>query len=141
MTLDVSLEGIAALAGFFVLVWELRRGVRQMRFQAVLEIYKTNRELIQLALDDPDLMAVLEGREEVDSTKERRYLQMWLNQMTMVYLGWRNRFLPRSSWEGLRRDIQESSQSPNVRKLWNQLSPYYDEEFQKFMTEMIDKSD
>ncbi len=98
------LEGIAASLAFFVLLWELNRNLRQRRYEAVMTIYAANRELIQMALDDPDLMAVLNGQEDVDTAKERRYVQLWVNHMEMIHQGWRKSFLTRSSWRSLERD-------------------------------------
>lgn len=130
-----ALEGVVSLATLIVLLWQIGMLLRQLRFNAVLQIYDINRDLIGRALGDADLRNLLEGEAIADVSKEKRYYQLWINQIQLIYLGWRSHFLPRSSWIGLRKDIGDFAALPRFDSHWTKMAQYYPEEFRKFVEE------
>ncbi|WP_269537084.1 DUF6082 family protein [Cerasicoccus fimbriatus] len=136
MTLDwlaSNLEGVAATLGFPLILWQLWRNHRQRQFEAGMNIYAVNRELVQMAMHDPELMKVLTGESSADMPKERHYAQLWLNHMEIIHHGGRKGFLSRSSWQSLQQDIRESLNRPNIRRHWDEKADYYPAEFRNFI--------
>ncbi|GHB93335.1 hypothetical protein GCM10007047_05890 [Cerasicoccus arenae] len=130
-----ALEGVASLATLLVLLWQIGMLLRQLRFNAVLHIYDINRDLIGRALDDPDLRKVLDGEQIADASKEKRYFQLWINQIKLIHLGWRSRFLPRTSWPSLQKDIGDFTSLPRFQTNWKEVSQYYSGDFREFLEE------
>lgn len=86
MTLDQSIALFSATVSCVGLVFvglQLRDGTRQQRSQSLVEIYGMNRELISLGFTHPQLFDVLAGK-NTDPGLERRYLQLWFNQYSLV---------------------------------------------------------
>jgi hypothetical protein len=73
----------------------------------VVKLYDINRELISFAISHPPLLNVLEDEKIANPLAEKRYLQLWLNQLTTATMSrksnksvkhWRSTKRPRTGW-------------------------------------------
>lgn len=81
---------VSAGSAFFTLVTavfvliQVRLFRRQLKFEVLLQIKTINRELLLLGFDRPELFDVING-EGKGTEAEKRYLQLWLNQIDLIY--------------------------------------------------------
>lgn len=136
-----GLEGIASTAALIALLWQLRLVLRQMRYGAVMHLFEVNRTLVGRALDDAELLDAMTGQKGEVSLKDRLFIQQWFNQMHLTFLGKRNRFLPRSMHASLMADMGDFVSKPQIREAWKASATFYPDDFRKFMTELMEKSD
>ncbi|KAF0095638.1 MAG: hypothetical protein E1N59_1133 [Puniceicoccaceae bacterium 5H] len=116
---------------------QLRYLVRQMRFDAFLEIQEATRELIQLGFDHPDLLAVLEQSKTRRKARERKYAQLWLNQLNLAFAAYRQKHVPRDLWRSFETNIRAFVQADLLRSHWPSLKPFYPSAFQAFLDKAV----
>src|SRR5437016_6124612 len=100
-TLNLVISGAAlfvSLATFLFVVVQVRAYLRQLRFDSLSRILETNRELLVIGFEHPDLLSVLEGEPLQDSRRQKRYLQLWINQMNMMWIAQQNGMIDRTTW-------------------------------------------
>lgn len=142
MTLDQSIALFAAIVSFVGLVFvglQLREATKQQRSQSLVKIYDINRELISLGFDHPLLFMILQDGHGVDPVWERRYLQLWLNQFSLIHSYLRNSMFEPELKDSLERDIEDFFKMKNARKHWHEHGAFYPPSFQFFANEVIKK--
>lgn len=90
--------------------------------------------LILTALDDPDLLAAISG-DSIEDQKRRRYLQLWLNHVEMIYR--QRQFFDRAHWQGTVNDIRDFMGMSAIRVHWLRYQHFYAEDFRSFMEKEI----
>ena len=109
----------------------------QLRLDALIRLKDINRELLVLGFTHPELFEVLNGN-AIDPEKEKRYLQLWLNQIDVIWHGLKSNLFTKDYEAGLRRDISDMFQLESMRKHWNIASVYYSRGFVKYINRIID---
>lgn len=142
MTLDhfVALFSAAiSFAGLWLVVLQLRDSNRQKESESLVELYDINRQLLSLGFSHPQLFEILEDTKNADPLWERRYLQMWLNQLSLSHA-----FLQRSVWqpelkESLERNLADFLTLRNMQRHWRHYGPFYPASFQKCVNDLLKK--
>ncbi len=137
MSLDHWVSLVSAgisFVGLLLVVWQLRDGSHRREAESLVEIFDINRELLSLGFSHPELLEVLDGK-SADPVRERRYLQLWLNQLSLIHAYLRRSVFDEELETWLERDVADFMMLPNVRRHWEAHGAYYPESFR----EMVDR--
>ena len=144
MALDhyVSLfSATISFAGLVLVVLQLRDGTKQRQSQSLVEIYDINRELLSLGFAHPQLFAVMVDAKNVDPMCERYYLQMWLNQFSLIHAYLKQSVFKGELKDSLIRDLSDFFTHENMQRHWRQHGEFYPESFQKLVNGIIKKNE
>jgi hypothetical protein len=81
-------SALLSFVGLILVVIQFRRATTQREAESLVKLADINRELLSLGFDHPQLFPILEDSPKVDPVLERRYLQLWLNQLRCRAPGW-----------------------------------------------------
>ncbi len=108
-----------------------------MELQSFIDIYGDNREIIGLGFHDPELFKILNDAKGTEPEKERRYLQIWLNQIIVIDARLRasqdESVITAELKDGLKREIADFFAMENMREHWRKRGSFYPASFQKFI--------
>ena len=122
-----------AFAGFVVVIYQLRRGTKQRELDSLVRLYDINRQLITLGFSNRELFSILADADDADRTLERRYLQLWLNQFSLIYACMSYSVFQRELEDSLLRDVAEFMTMENMRRHWRHHGSFYPVSFQRFI--------
>ena len=132
--LFVAIVGIGFTLGQLVL---LRR---QLKLDALIRIMDSNREIVALGFEHPTVWAAIDGSTEAgvthDTTEQRRYLQLWMNHMQVMWMARRLALVSGLEWAAYRRDMTESLRAPSLRAHWDEVARFYPLDFQRLITDL-----
>ena len=133
---------IAIIIGSFVF-FQLRYYIRQLKLSSLSEIVRTNRELITLGINNPDLFRdlivgsrMINNKADFDPKMEikTRYCQLWINQAYFLWEAHKLGLYTKDNWEANRRDIVETLfESEEFKKRWQKVEKYYPKDFGEFV--------
>ncbi len=126
-----------SFVGLLLVAWQLRDGNRQQELASLVEIYDINRELISLGFSHPQLFAILRDTKDADLIWERRYLQMWLNQLSLIHSYLRRSVYDAELKECLERSIADFMMMENMRGHWEKYYQFYPVSFQKSVNDCL----
>ena len=126
-----------ALAGFVVVIFQLRRGTKQRELDSLVRLYDINRQLITLGFSNRELFSILADAEDADRTSERRYLQLWLNQFSLIHSYMSSSVFKRELEDSLLRDVAEFMTMENMRRHWRHHGSFYPLSFQRFIGDIL----
>ena len=144
MSLDhfVSVFSAAiAFVGLFLVAVQMRNATRQREADSLVRIYDTNRELLSLGFSHPPLFAILQDAEDVDPVWERRYLQLWLNHLSLLHFYLKRSVFHAELVDSETRALAEFMTFRNMRRHWQENGEFYPESFQKRVNAMIEKGE
>ncbi len=130
LTSCVLLAGLANLRLSRLQLKELRR---QRTLDLNAKINDVNRDLLSKALDDVDLESCLQGKFIENPEKQARYIQMWLNQALLMWIGRDSGLIQDDSWYSLERDIRRFVNLEPVKEHWQKVAPFYPPKFANFV--------
>ncbi len=125
-----------AFSSFSVAYVQMKLFNRQIRLDCLIRITAVNREILSLGFNDPELFRVLNG-DRIDSEKEKRYLQLWLNQIENIWQAQQSQLFQRDHFRALRRDIADMFQLKSMQEHWRKTSQYYSVGFCLFIDQII----
>jgi hypothetical protein len=128
-----------AFAGFLLVILQLRRGTKQRELDSLVKIYDINRQLITLGFSHPQLFAVLQDSTSPDPVWEKHYLQLWLNQLSLVHSYMYESIFKREIKDSLIRDLSDFMVMDNMQRHWLRYKTAYSAPFQKFVDGIIEK--
>ncbi len=127
----------AALAGIGLTLVQLHFFRRQLQLEALIQIMDSNREIVSLGFEHPDLWHALEAADgsllAEEAATRRRYLQLWTNHMQVIWAAWRLGLVSGSEWQAYRLDLAEFLRSPALQAHWASVARYYPREFQRLV--------
>ena len=130
----VSLSSaLISFAGLLLVAWQLRDGNRQQELASLVEIYDINRELISLGFSHPQLFAILADTNDADLVWERRYLQLWLNQLSLIHSYLKRSVYDTELKECLARSVADFMLMENMRSHWEKYRQFYPASFQRMV--------
>jgi hypothetical protein len=150
----ISLDTIFTVAGLvlsfiglrFVAI-QIRGANRQQevanherKIESQIRMHEINRELISMGFDKPELFEVLNDTGKVDHEVERRYLQLWLNQLSMFYSLKTAGDMQKDFAESCDRDLRNMFKKANMRRHWKDVEAYYPVSFQNAVNAIIDET-
>ena len=129
--LFVALVGMAFTLAQLVL---LRR---QLKLDALIRIMDSNRAIVTLGFEHPAVWTVLERTSPdpgpTEGSAARRYLQLWVNHMLILWMAWRLGLVSGGEWEAYRLDMTEFLRAPSLRAHWVRVSRFYPRKFQELI--------
>lgn len=144
MTMDqwVSiLSSLIAFSGLLLVALQIRNGIKQRWMESALAIFDTNRDLLTLGFSHPKLFEILNDAPQADPEWEKRYLQLWLNHLTVVHTILKHGGFDDDFREGLELDIADTLAAGNMQKHWLRVGKFYPASFQKRVNAIIAKLD
>jgi hypothetical protein len=135
--LKVTLDNLLAVAGLVFVALQMRDGNKQSKLESQIQLQGINRELIAMGFSKPELFEVMHGTGKVDATLERRYLQLWLNQLSLFHSLKMEGALQKDYEESCERDLRDMLELPNMRRHWQTYGKYYPTSFQKSVNDIL----
>lgn len=129
---------LVALAGLVITLIQLSWLRRQLQLDALLRIMDSNRALVALGFDHPQLWTLLEDAPAVGSEVQvrRRYLQLWLNHMQILWTAWRLGVVSGLEWQAFERDMRDSLKTRCLQEHWKQVAGYYPKGFGRLIAQL-----
>jgi hypothetical protein len=140
MTLDeyVSIiSALIALAGLLFVAKQLHDANSQTKLASQIQLYDITRELLSLGFSNPVLFEVLTDKKGVNPVLEQRYLQMWLNQLSLIHSFQRRGAFEADVQESFDRDLRDVFGMSNMRRHWQKFGKYYPASFQAYVNTII----
>ena len=127
--------GSVALA-FMSFAVQLFLNRQQTKAEALIKICEGNRELIGLGFSQTKLLTIFGGDDE-EGELRRRYCQLWLNQVELMFRLKRPMAFASAQWHGTLRDMRDFMGVPVMRSHWQSHREFYGEDFQQFVEEVL----
>ena len=124
---------LISFASILLVVLQLRGHLRQRKVESLIHVYDITRELISLGFDHPELFDILADNGDADPVRERRYLQLWLNQSALIFMIHRHGLFERELEASLSRELREFMGQENMRVHWRRQRLYYPKSFRRFV--------
>jgi hypothetical protein len=144
MTLDQSIALFAACATFGSLIFvglQLRDATRQRASDSLVKILDINRELITLGFSHPQLFEILADAKNTHPAWTQRYLQLFLNQFSLVFFYLKHSVSPKEVIVNWELDVADSMTKSNMRKHWQEFGRLYPASFQAYVNAILKKKD
>lgn len=120
-----AVSALFSFISLLLVVLQLRQNTEQRRLESVLSIYDVNRHLIALGFENPELFKVLQDGTDIDPTMERRYLQLWLNQIAIIHFLESRGLIAPELGEGFNADIAGFLAMENMQRHWQRHKRLY----------------
>jgi hypothetical protein len=140
MTIDqwVALfSASTSFAGLFLVVLQLRDTAKKGSLESLVQIYDVNRQLLSLGFSHPQLFNILVDATNVDPEWERRYLQLWLNQLSLIHSYLKHGEFDREFNDGLKREIADLMTLRNMQRHWKCHGEFYPPSFQALVNDIL----
>lgn len=136
--LGVSLVALAAsvISVLYVYV-QVKTHKRQQQMDFHIRLIEINRELLNMGFEHPELLTLLRGEEIGDKDKQTRFIQMWVNQSLIMWMGKEHGIIGDDAWYSLRKDIATFVNRPPMKAHWQEVAPYYIPAFANFMNGLV----
>lgn len=138
------IAGLAIVISLFVMFLNGRQVSllnRQLQLDSLIKISDANREIISLGFEKPGLWSIIDDSAGILDSKgaeqRKKYLQLWFNQMHIIWKAWRLDLLDQDEWIACRADIVDSLQLRALRSHWSEVEEYYPRGFRKFLNSII----
>ena len=144
MSLDhwVSLfSTVIAFIGLLLVVKQLRDGTRQRETESLVELYDINRQLLSLGFSHPQLLDILNDAKDADPAWEQRYLQLWLNQLSLSYTYMQRSEIQAELRESMERNLVDFMTMDNMQRHWHRYGAFYPTSFQTCVNDILKKGE
>ena len=132
--LFVAVVGIGFTLGQLVL---LRR---QLKLDALIQIMDSNRAIVALGFEHPAVWVALDSSTapgvDAEVPLQRRYLQLLMNHMQIMWMAWRLGLVSGLEWAAYRLDMTESLRAPSMQAHWVKVARFYPEGFRRLIEEL-----
>jgi hypothetical protein len=132
----MSIDHFFTLIGLLAVAWQIRVARQQRQSASLLEIYDINRQLLILGFSNAELFAILNGK-NADPETERRYLQLWLNQLSLIHAYLRRSAVDADLADSLKREVTDFMEQPNMQKHWKLYGALYPDSFQRMVETIV----
>lgn len=130
----------AAAAGIALTLAQLGLFRRQLKLDALIKIMDSNRQIVSLGFEHPDVWSSLEGETSALQVEEamarRRYLQLWTNHMQIMWAAQQLGLVSEGEWQAYRQDLSEFLRSPSLQEHWRNVARFYPEGFRELVSEL-----
>jgi hypothetical protein len=139
---DVANVGglFAAVVGISFTLLQLLMLRRQLKLDALIRIMDSNRAIVALGFEHPVVWGAMEeGTATVlgdEALLHRRYRQLWMNHMQIMWSAWRLGLVSGFEWEAYRQDMADFLRARSLRMHWRQVSRFYPLGFRRLITEL-----
>ena len=144
MSLDhyVSLfsAGISFVGLLFVAV-QLRDATKQRELESLVELYDINRQLMAFGFEHPMLFEILEDRPIANPLWQKRYLQLWLNQLSLSHSFLRHSVVQTELQDELSRNLVDFLGMKLMQQHWQEYGSFYPDSFQQRVNDILKKKE
>jgi hypothetical protein len=130
---------VISFAGLLLVALQIRDSTKQRESDSLVELYDINRQLLSLGFSHPVLLQILEDKKTTDPLMEKRYLQLWLNQLSLSFAYLQRSVAQPELRESLERNLVDFMTMENMRRQWQQYGSFYPASFQKSVNEILEK--
>ena len=130
-----------SFAALLLVVLQLRQTTRQQELSSLVDIYDINRELISLGFSHPQHFAILQDSNVTDPVWERRYLQLWLNQLSLIHSFLKRSVVDEDLSQSLRHNLADFMTLENMRRHWEKNRSFYPVSFQTLVNDILKKGE
>jgi hypothetical protein len=130
---------LVASVGIVITITQLVLLRRQLKLDTLIKITDSNREIVAIGMSHPQLWPGIEGEDESCSGEfeaQRRYLQLWINHMQLMWGAWRLGVISREEWNAYRLDMADLLHLPSSRDHWERVARFYPKRFRRFIAEL-----
>lgn len=124
-------------AGLLAVALQIRASTIQGRLDTLCKSLDVNRQLLSLGFSHPRLFDILNDTPNVDPEWEKRYLQLWLNHLSLVHAFLKNGGFDPEFQDSLMKDIGYLLANQNMQRHWPRHAQYYPPSFQKLLNGML----
>lgn len=142
MSLDHGVALFSAFisfAGLLLVALQLRDSTKQRESESLVELYDINRQLLSLGFSHPSLFQILEDTKTADSLWEKRYLQLWFNQLSLTYTYMLRSVIQPELKESLERNVADFMLMQNAQTHWRRYGTFYPASFQNYVSQILKK--
>ena len=140
--LTVAFAGIGSAVSSIGLIFvaiQLRDSNRQRETESIVKLYDVNRELITLGFSHPTLFLIMEDEPIADALVQKRYLQLWLNQLSLMHTFLQHAVVRTELQEELHRNLADFLSLENMQRHWTEYGMFYPNSFQKRVNAILEK--
>ena len=134
-----------ALAGISFTLVQLGMLRRQLKLDALIRIMDSNRAIVALGFDHPVVWAAMEAQTGTvladEALAHRRYRQLWMNHMQIMWTAWRLGLVSGFEWEAYRQDMTDFLRARSLRAHWAKVSRFYPKGFRQLIAELSHPKD
>ncbi len=112
---------------------------RQLQVDIRSRIAAVNRELLSLAFQDEELFRLFENQPLNNKSKQRHYIQMWLNHIFLMWDARQQQLLLESEWYADTKDISDFLSIETVGKHWEEVRSFYPPDFVAFVATLTNQ--
>jgi hypothetical protein len=134
-------SAVISFVGLLLVALQLRDATKQRESDSLVKVYDINRQLLNLGFSHPSLFEILEDKKHANPLWERRYLQLWLNQLSLSHSFLKRSMLEPEFKESFDRNLADFMTLENMQKHWQQFGRFYPTSFQKYVDEMLEKTE
>ncbi len=140
---DVANVGglFAAVVGISFTLLQLLMLRRQLKLDALIRIMDSNRAIVALGFEHPVVWGAMEEETATalgdEALLHRRYRQLWMNHMQIMWSAWRLGLVAGRDWQAYRQDMTEFLRVKALQDHWGRVSRFYPEGFQRLVGELL----
>lgn len=131
---------LVAAVGILITLAQLVLLRRQLRLDTLIKIIDSNRAIVSVGIDHPDVWPTLEENRQdslaARAEVRRHYLQLWINHMQLMWGAWRLGVVSREEWNVYRLDMADLLQLPSSREHWDRVARFYPGNFRRFIAQV-----
>ena len=132
---------LVAIIGIWLTLSQLVLLRRQLRLDSLIKIVDSNRALVSIGFEYPVVWSALDSTSGTvlaeEARAQKRYVQLWLNHMQVMWGAWRAKLISKSEWEAYRLDMVEGFRGQALQENWKELVKFYPPEFAKLISEIV----
>lgn len=132
---------ICSFIGLMFVALQIRDATRQRETESIVKLYDANRQLLSLGFEHPALLKILEDKKIADPVMQKRYLQMWLNQLSQMHLFQQRSVVHGELQDELRRNLEDFMSMDLMRKHWHEYGSFYPQSFQRYVNDILKKDE
>ena len=125
---------IISCGGLFYVIQQVRLLKRQLQVDFKSRAAAVNRELLGLAFNNPELFLLFEDKPLQSKSKQRHYIQMWLNHISLMWDARQQKLLSDAEWYSDTKDIADFFSIEIVRTHWEEVKSFYPPDFVGFIS-------
>lgn len=137
----ISLLALAvSLSTLWYLIVQVRAYTKQLKLDSLIKISEINREILSLGFSDSELFDILENDATENTKKAKRYYQLWLNQIDIIWHAQKYDLFDADDNESIRTDIADLFMLGGMRSHWDSVSKYYSKGLCKYIDGILSDS-
>lgn len=130
---------VLSVVSIAMVVVQFNASIEQQKLSSLLEILTTNRELMLTSFEYPEFAAIFYQSEESDLGALKRYKQLWLNHMLIMYYIGKKGMYDKGLSAMLSGEVEEFLRYPMMRAHWDRYQKHYPKDFRAAMNRSLAK--